>query len=607
MTFRLLPAAMALVAVSLLPIAALADPAHDAAARYVAWRGGDAFARARGLWLRGITDDGHFPGRFERRIEPGRTYERTEIGSAVTRSAFIGSGGWNVTLSGQTEDAGTEEAKLAARRREVLFDDAFQDPKAPLTLEPDETFDGRTVQVLRVTFGPKDRFEWLLDPATGALVADRETDDGLTTVSRYDDWRTVHGVKIAFRTVQRVASDPITTTITVTAAEVDPKPDPAAFKRPASRRLYAFDGGAARTQPLPFEFYLGSRIYIPAQLNGAETHVLLDSGAEATVLDKAYAASLGIRPTAVVPAVGTGGRDVAELASGVTLRVGALELKDLTVALIDLKPIAAAIGRPLTVVMGKEVFDSLVVDLDFAGRTIAFEDPARFRPSAGAVAVPITNVGGIHAIPARMEGGKAVLMDFDLGNGQPLLVNPGYWKPAKMLEGRASSKTMSGAIGGMRLRDLAVVKTLTLAGVTLHDIPAIFGDDDQSAVGSSAVAGNIGLPILSRFALTTDYARGRILLTPRPDAIAEPFPKDRSGLSARLAGQAFAVSFVAPGSPAEAAGLKVGQMISALDGKPAAEAGMAGLAAARTGPAGGTIRLTLSDGRAVELVRRDYF
>ncbi|PZQ60234.1 MAG: hypothetical protein DI570_14625 [Phenylobacterium zucineum] len=596
-------AALALAA----PAAALADPAGDAIARYVAWRGGPAFEKATGMLVRGKTDNGRFSGAFERRIEPGRTMERISLGSAVVHRALIGDGGWAVTLSGQVEDAGEGAAHEGTRRRLTTFDDALRGKDAKVTLEADETFEGKTVQVLRVTFDARSRYDLLLDPATGALIADRTTEEGTTTTTAFADWRTVEGVRVPFRQVQTSPDYPVVTTIALTDVDIDPKADAAAFARPTSRKLYAFPDQRAKTEPLAFDLYAGTRINIPAAVNGTSTTVMLDSGAETTVIDKAYADSLGIKPTAIVEAVGTGGRDVAELASGVTIKVGEVELRDMTVALMDLSPIAAALGRPLPAVLGKEVLNALTVQLDFAAKTITFHDPARFQPAPGFVAVPVSNVSGLHAIPASIEGRPPVLLDFDLGNGSPLLVFPSYWKPQGMLADRPSSKSLSGAVGGMRQRSVAVVKSLTLAGATLRDIPATFGEEDNSAFNVGHTGGNIGMPILGRFDLVTDYARNRLLLRPRPDAIAAPFPKDRTGLAARLAGGGLTIGFVAPGSPAEAAGLKSGQVITAVNGRPAAEVGVAGLTALRTGAAGQALALTLEGGETVTVTLKDFY
>lgn len=593
-------------ALALLALAApaSADELSDAVGRYVAWRGGPAFQSATGVLVRGTTDDGRFQGTLERRIEPGRLAERITAGSATIQRALVGKTGWTITLSGQVEDAGEAAAAEAERRRLSAFDDAL----AKATLAPPETLDGKPAQVLRIAFDARNAYELLLDPATGALLADRTTEEGAATTTRYSDWRMVEGVRMPFRFVQRTEDDPLVTTTVVTHVDLNPRPDPKAFARPASRKLAAFPTGRAHTDPLAFELFAGTRIVIPAAINGQAAPMMLDTGAEATVLDKAFAERLGIRPTGQVAAVGTGGRDVAELASGVTLKLGDVELKDLTVALMDLSPIAAGIGRPLPAILGKEVLNALTVQLDFQGKTITFHDPARYSAPAGAVAVPVINVAGLHAIPASIEGGSPVPMHFDLGNGQPLLVAADYWQPHKLLEGRPISKTLSGAIGGLRQRNVATVRTVTLAGVTLHDVPAIFGDADVSALNTGDTSGNLGAPILTRFEVTTDYARNRILLKPRPDAVAAPFQKDRAGVLGRPGPDgALAIALIAAGSPAEAAGLKTGQKITAVNGKPFADLGVPAFTALRTAPAGQPLALTLDGGQTVTLVLKDYY
>jgi S1-C subfamily serine protease len=115
------------------------------------------------------------------------------------------------------------------------------------------------------------------------------------------------------------------------------------------------------------------------------------------------------------------------------------------------------------------------------------------------------------------------------------------------------------------------------------------------------------MPILSRFKLTTDYSRERLLLTPRADAIAQPFAKDRSGVLARFAGGTFTLGLVAPGSPAEAAGLKTGQVITAVNGKSGADLGVAGFTTLRTAAAGTPLSVTLQTGETVNLTLSDYY
>lgn len=589
---------------------ALAAPVDDAVARYVAWRGGPAFQAAAGLHAEGATTDGTFGGKVERWFAGGHGRETANFGGLTSSMGWGPQGAWTVTLSGQVETPSAEETAAARRRALLTFDDAWT-PRADntVTLEPGETLDGKPVDVVKVKFFGPDQYSLLLKKGTGELLAIRMVEDGRTTMVRYGDWRTVEGVRMPFLERQRVDGDPNEQTYRFTAMDIDPVVADAVWARPANRQVAAFAPGKTTTAALPFEFYLGSRIYIPAMVGGTETHVLLDSGAEATVLDKSFARKAGIQRTGIVTAVGTGGRQEAEIASGVTLRIGDMELRDLTVVLIDLSGVERMIGRPIPVILGKEVFNATVIDLDFQARAIAFHEAASFTPAAGQVEVPVTVSNGIRSVPVSIEGGAPVPFDFDLGNGSPLLVYSSLAKAAGLLtDGRPVSKSLSGAVGGMKERDVATVKALSFGGVTFTDIPTVFQSDGGDTNESNRTMGNIGMPILNRFRLTTDFSRDRLYLTPVPEAVAAPFAKDRTGLVAPPPKDGKTrLLLVAPGSPAEAAGFRKGDVLTGVDGKPFKDLDAGALQALRGRPAGTSVTFTLEGGATRTLVLKDYY
>lgn len=128
---------------------------------------------------------------------------------------------------------------------------------------------------------------------------------------------------------------------------------------------------------------LETRVYvIPARVNGHDTMVLLDSGAETTVLDATFARSLGLEGAGRITALGSGGTQEASLAPDIDIELGNLKLAGITAAIIDFTRVAAALGHGLPVVLGKEILNETVVEIDFAGRRIAFHDPAHYAPSA---------------------------------------------------------------------------------------------------------------------------------------------------------------------------------------------------------------------------------
>ena len=82
----------------------------------------------------------------------------------------------------------------------------------------------------------------------------------------------------------------------------------------------------------------------------------------------------------------------------------------------------------------------------------------------------------------------------------------------------------------------------------------------------------------------------------------------RAGLNTVFEGDHLRVVYVAPGSPAEAAGWKAGEQVTAIDGKPIG-AGYNGSDQSLWlyGAAGKAVTLKTADGAVRKLVLKDYF
>lgn len=588
---------------------ASADDLSDLVDRYVAWRGGAAFERADTVRVKGEIETVGLKGAFERASDSSRSRQSVDVGVFRSTSAFDANAGWTTNVSGQIEDASATAVEQARRARLLAFDDALRGQGgATVALLGTETRDGKSWSVVRVSFGDSDTYDHFIDPATGALHGVRVVQDRRESFVRYAEWRTVDGVRVPFFEDTDSEFDGMDSKARVTEVKIGTPLDAALFARPADPRIYAFAAGKRSTGLLDFEFFNGNRIYIPSRVEGTETQVLLDSGAEATVLDKKFAEKLGLKLEGDIAAVGTGGQQQASFASGVDIQIGDMTLKNLTVAVIDLSAIEAQLNHPLPVILGKEVFNQLVVDLDFVARKIGFHEPAGFVPPLGATAVPVKEEGGLRAVQVSIEGDAPAWSDFDLGNGSPLIVYPAYWEPRKLLDGRPSSKTLAGAVGGLKQQNVTTLRTLSFGGATFRDVPAILTEAGASAVDSDRTLGNLGLPILSRFRLIADYPQDRLYLVPLADQVPLPFRKERSGMVTRAAGDRFVIQNVWPGSPAEAAGLKPGDEIVSVDGKPAVVAfSAAEFAALRNSQAGRTVELGLADGARKRITLRDYF
>lgn len=594
---------------AVLVLPAHADDLGELLERYRGWRGGAAFEQARTLAMEGTITNSGLNGSI-RVVATARGDLRRDIDLGVVRSgdARLGASGWSLTQSGQVEELAPRVSEDLRRDALLLFDSLLDDP-ARLALGPPVERDGRQFAVVRVDFGDADLTELYLDPRTGALYGLRTVRDRAEGFLRYSDWRMVDGVRMPFRQSETREGESATE-VAWTKIRLNPRLGADAFARPVLPANHVFAGGVRTTGPMPFEFTGGTRIFIPATVGGAATEVLLDSGAEMTVLDQTFARSLGLKLEGEVVISGTGGVAGGHFARGVDITLGALTFRDLTVLVIDLEALGAtgsSIGRPLRVILGKDAFNAMVVDIDFPQRRVAFTEREGFTPPAGAREIELASTGDIRAVRVSLEGRPSEWVDFDTGNGGALMVFPGYAEANGLLDGRPSTTVVAGGVGGARESTLATIRRVEIAGFAMADVPTVFPPAGASAVDSDRTVGNIGLGILGRFRLITDFGRGRAWLAGDPAALSRPFSRDRLGLAFSREGGVIVVDRVSPRSPAAEAGWASGDRIVSIDGVAGSDLTPEQLREVRMGPPGREVRFTIESGAVRVLRSRDYY
>jgi len=253
----------------------------------------------------------------------------------------------------------------------------------------------------------------------------------------------------------------------------------------------------------------GDRLFVAARINGVETSdALLDSGAEMSFLDKSFAEQVGLVTAGSETARGTGGEEEVTFAEGVTIEAAGLTLENQTVAVLDLSDISSrVVGYPVSIVVGREIFDAARLKIDIEASSI--EVIARDADPVG-VMLPMETHKGLQTIPASVEGGEPVQADFDLGNGNDVLIGADYAERVGLsAPERIVGQKAGGGIGGEVMRDMIVLRELEIAGVTFHDVPAAIDRTDTAADL------NVGVRILRKFVITTDFSQSAVWLQER--------------------------------------------------------------------------------------------
>jgi predicted aspartyl protease len=262
------------------------------------------------------------------------------------------------------------------------------------------------------------------------------------------------------------------------------------------------------TAAVPLESF-GNRLFVAAHVNGAPVAALLDSGAEMSVLDNDFAARLGLTQTGEATAHGSGAATMrARFAEGVALRAVGRDLPDRTVAILDLGEMSARlVGRPVWMILGRDLFDSARLRIDIEGGTI---DPVERDSEPTGVRLELTPYRGIETFPAAVEGHGPVQAVFDLGNGSEVMVGRAFAERAGLAAPeRIVDRRSGGGLGGAIERGIVVLATLEIAGRIFRDVPASI-DESPSAADL-----NVGTSILRHFVVTTDFAEKAIWLASR--------------------------------------------------------------------------------------------
>lgn len=251
----------------------------------------------------------------------------------------------------------------------------------------------------------------------------------------------------------------------------------------------------------PLTFYNG-RLFLEAKVNGISTEALLDSAAEATLIDPSFATKAKLPKGREQEIRGSGGTAKARIIEGVTLEALDQKLHPDAVVVTDLTELShRLVRRPTKVVLGRELFDAARLQIDILHGRIAV---VRRDIAPAGVRLGLAHHAGVESIPVSANG-TAFEAEFDLGNGSGVLISRAA---AARLHLKIIGHKAGGGIGGSVERDLVSLSSLEVAGRSFRNVVAAI--DDQS----NAQELNIGTSILKHFLITTDFQQRAVWLAP---------------------------------------------------------------------------------------------
>lgn len=344
----------------------------------------------------------------------------------------------------------------------------------------------------------------------------------------------------------------------------------------ATREPAAKPSASQAVAHVPFELN-GNQIFLRARVNGSEPLWFgLDTGAGVTVVNTPTAAALGLKFEGSSQTRGTGGQVQSSTVHGVRLDIGGARLENLTVTTIELTPIENVAGRKMDGILGYEFFLRYVVEVDYERQSLNLYEPAGFVYGGRGESLPLTFVNNHPYVRARvaMPGREPVegVFVLDTGASTPLILLDPFVKEQLLAEPPTRTLTVSArGVGGEVPMPVGRTGRLLLGGYSLENPVTSFPQTGWFA--REGAAGNIGGGTLRRFTVTFDYSRNRLYVEPNKH-YSEPFEYDMSGLQFVTESPAFktvTILRVLPDSPAAEAGLRQGDEIVSIGGRPVTE------------------------------------
>ncbi|HET9343406.1 MAG TPA: PDZ domain-containing protein [Candidatus Eremiobacteraceae bacterium] len=321
--------------------------------------------------------------------------------------------------------------------------------------------------------------------------------------------------------------------------------------RPEPTLAPSFWQGDAASSTIPLAMH-GGRPYVPVVLDGVRRDFLLSSLRQTTIDD-----SIPVNRGGDVPSIRT-------------LQVGAVRFVGLKVATARIGPFAQAyLGSNATGILGADLFAHYPVTIDYANVSMTIyrdEAAAAAARPAGAAAIPLALVDGMPTVACGIDGKNEPPCFVDVCSDEDIAVWGGAGSDfSRRSIGIRDAEPDHEVNGTVERAGAMSMGALTIAGPLVDRMSS-----SEEPLLSSTVHAVIGSGLLSRFVVTIDELGGTLTLAQSGAAAtnAAPSPFDGSGLWLIWRDGQVVVRSIVPLSPADRVGLRPGDVILSIDGKP---------------------------------------
>ena len=544
-------------------------------------------------------------------LKTGAFEQHYAIGPQTGANGYDGSHVWN------KDNAGIVTLQEAADSIPLAVNSAYRGANlwwakdhggAVVTAAGQKSENGATYDVLTIVPKGGASFDAWFDAKTHLLFRIAERQGGVMTSVTQTNYRAFDGTQQPVDTIISTGDAKYDQHLVLTKVAFLGRSDPAAYAPPQSAAADFAIAGGAHQVTFPFDL-IANHIHAHVMINGkGPFYFIFDTGG-VNLINPELAAELGIKVEGKAEARGAGD---ATMESGLArvgeINLGGATIKDQVFVTLALDAMYPANGVEMRGMVGYETFRRFVTRVDYGAKTITLIDPKFFDPKDAGQPVKIAFAGNAAIVDGTYNGIPAKFQ-IDTGARSSLTLDAPFVAANRIAEtaGKGVDAVDGWGVGGPSRAHTVRGGILTIGnGIEVAHPVTGFGTDKAGAFADPSLSGNIGGGILKRFVITFDYAHNVMYVKPVTGPVADLDTYDRAGTWFNITPDGFKVVAVTTGGPADAAGLKEGDVIVAVDGKAFGTLALPDVRQRLRDDAVGTaVTFSLKSGKDVKIVLKD--
>ncbi len=320
---------------------------------------------------------------------------------------------------------------------------------------------------------------------------------------------------------------------------------------------------------IPFTVLTGGIVIVRATLDDSpdSLNFVLDTGSGGISLDSATCEQLKVKKEMSKTTIkGIAGVRKVEYAYNHTLNMNGIAVSKLDFHINDYDILTSVYGVKIDGIIGYSLLHRYIVVLDYDRSRIEILTKGSYKYKRGGYVLH-PQFSTIPIQPVRLKDERTLNSNFyfDTGAGLCFLLSEQFVTDSAFLKQKKKMfPTLAQGLGGKADMKVTTVREVKLGPYRFRNVPTYIFNDPYNVTSYPQIGGLIGNDIMRRFNVVLNYGAREIHIRPN-SFYRDSFDYSYTGLGIYLMDNQITIMDIMEGSPADIAGLKVGDVIVGIN------------------------------------------